>query len=157
MLLAHVFAGGEERYVAVTIAGPMACESQFGEANDVDTAVILLEHENGCLTTIDNSRQAVYGYDQRVEVFGSAGMAASENPLAHSTIVRTAQKLTQHQRRQLRRNADHRQHQRRARKLVGQPADREDGRAAAGLHDQPGAGHGAGGRLGQRGAQPHPV
>jgi hypothetical protein len=33
-----VFAGGEERYVAVTIAGPMACESQFGEAND---AVIL--------------------------------------------------------------------------------------------------------------------
>ena len=50
----------------------------------------MLEHENGCLTTIDNSRQAVYGYDQRVEVFGSAGMAASENPLAHTTIVRTA-------------------------------------------------------------------
>ena len=44
----------------------------------------MLEHENGCLTTIDNSRQAVYGYDQRVEVFGSAGMAASENPLAHT-------------------------------------------------------------------------
>ena len=41
-------------------------------------------HENGCLTAIDNSRQAVYGYDQRVEVFGSAGMAASENPLAHT-------------------------------------------------------------------------
>ena len=30
-----------------------------------------LTHENGCLTVIDNSRQAVYGYDQRVEVFGS--------------------------------------------------------------------------------------
>ena len=51
---------------------------------------VLLEHENGCFTTIDNSRQAVYGYDQRVEVFGSAGMAASENPLAHAAIVRTA-------------------------------------------------------------------
>jgi myo-inositol 2-dehydrogenase/D-chiro-inositol 1-dehydrogenase len=51
---------------------------------------VTLEHANGCLTTIDNSRQAVYGYDQRVEVFGSAGMAASENPLAHSAVVRTA-------------------------------------------------------------------
>jgi myo-inositol 2-dehydrogenase/D-chiro-inositol 1-dehydrogenase len=51
--------------------------------------VVTLVHESGCLTVIDNSRQAVYGYDQRVEVFGSAGMAASENPLAHSAIVRT--------------------------------------------------------------------
>jgi myo-inositol 2-dehydrogenase / D-chiro-inositol 1-dehydrogenase len=47
-------------------------------------------HEDGCLTAIDNSRQAVYGYDQRVEVFGSRGMAASENPLAHAAVVRTA-------------------------------------------------------------------
>ena len=51
--------------------------------------MVLLQHANGCLTTIDNSRQAVYGYDQRVEIFGSAGMAASENPLAHAAIVRT--------------------------------------------------------------------
>ena len=43
-------------------------------------------HDNGCLTVIDNSRQAVYGYDQRVEAFGSAGMAASENPLAHTGV-----------------------------------------------------------------------
>ena len=47
-------------------------------------------HESGCLTAIDNCRQAVYGFDQRVEVFGSAGMAASENPLAHTGVVRTA-------------------------------------------------------------------
>jgi myo-inositol 2-dehydrogenase / D-chiro-inositol 1-dehydrogenase len=47
-------------------------------------------HANGCLTAIDNSRRAVYGYDQRVEVFGSHGMAASENPYAHSALVRTA-------------------------------------------------------------------
>jgi myo-inositol 2-dehydrogenase/D-chiro-inositol 1-dehydrogenase len=61
----------------------------IGAAGDLDTAVIVLEHENGCLTTIDNSRQAVYGYDQRVEVFGSAGMATSGNPPAHSALVRT--------------------------------------------------------------------
>ena len=60
-------------------------------AGDVDTALVTLVHENGCLTAIDNSRQAVYGYDQRVEVFGSAGMAASENPLAHTAVVRTAE------------------------------------------------------------------
>ena len=80
----------QSEVVEVYARGSVRVNPEFGEANDVDTAVILLEHENGCLTTIDNSRQAVYGYDQRVEVFGSAGMAASENPLAHSTIVRTA-------------------------------------------------------------------
>jgi myo-inositol 2-dehydrogenase/D-chiro-inositol 1-dehydrogenase len=80
----------QSEVVEVYARGAIRISAEFGDANDVDTAVILLEHENGCLTTIDNSRQAVYGYDQRVEVFGSAGMAASENPLAHSTIVRTA-------------------------------------------------------------------
>lgn len=61
----------------------------IGEAGDVDTAVVVMRHENGCITTIDNSRQAVYGYDQRVEAFGSAGMAASENPFTHTGIRRT--------------------------------------------------------------------
>ena len=51
----------------------------------------MLVHANGCLTTIDNSRRAAYGYDQRVEVFGSAGMAASENPPAHTGVVHTAE------------------------------------------------------------------
>lgn len=47
-------------------------------------------HENGAITTIDNSRQAVYGYDQRVEAFGSKGLAASENPYTTTTVVRDA-------------------------------------------------------------------
>jgi myo-inositol 2-dehydrogenase/D-chiro-inositol 1-dehydrogenase len=63
----------------------------YEEDGDVDTAVVLLSHANGCLTTIDNSRQAVYGYDQRVEVFGARGMASSENPPAHTGVVRTAE------------------------------------------------------------------
>jgi myo-inositol 2-dehydrogenase/D-chiro-inositol 1-dehydrogenase len=76
--------------VEVYARGGVRVDPEIGAAGDVDTAVVVLEHENGCLTTIDNSRQAVYGYDQRVEVFGSAGMAASENPLAHTAVVRTA-------------------------------------------------------------------
>jgi myo-inositol 2-dehydrogenase/D-chiro-inositol 1-dehydrogenase len=75
--------------VEVYARGGVQIDPEIGDAGDVDTAVVLLEHANGCLTTIDNSRQAVYGYDQRVEVFGSAGMAASENPLAHAAIVRS--------------------------------------------------------------------
>ena len=70
--------------------GAVNVDAGFAEAGDVDTALVTLVHENGCLTAIDNSRQAVYGFDQRVEVFGSAGMAASENPLAHTAVVRTA-------------------------------------------------------------------
>lgn len=80
----------QSEVIEVYARGSVRVNPEFADAADVDTAVIVLEHSNGCLTTIDNSRQAVYGYDQRVEVFGSAGMAASENPLAHSTVVRTA-------------------------------------------------------------------
>jgi myo-inositol 2-dehydrogenase / D-chiro-inositol 1-dehydrogenase len=77
--------------VEVFARGAVRIDDGFAEAGDVDTALVTLVHENGCLTAIDNSRQAVYGYDQRVEVFGSAGMAASENPLAHTAVVRTAE------------------------------------------------------------------
>ena len=57
--------------------------------DELDTAVVTLTHADGAFTVIDNSRQAVYGYDQRVEAFGSLGVAASENPLAHTGLVRT--------------------------------------------------------------------
>jgi myo-inositol 2-dehydrogenase / D-chiro-inositol 1-dehydrogenase len=77
--------------VEVYARGTVRIDPSFADAGDVDTALVVLEHEDGCLTTIDNSRQAVYGYDQRVEVFGSGGMAASENPPRHTGIVRTAE------------------------------------------------------------------
>ena len=83
------FVTGSE-VVEVFARGAVNIDPEFGDAGDVDTALVTLVHESGCLTAIDNSRQAVYGYDQRVEVFGSGGMAASENPYAHSTVVRTA-------------------------------------------------------------------
>jgi myo-inositol 2-dehydrogenase/D-chiro-inositol 1-dehydrogenase len=61
----------------------------LAEFGDIDTAVVTLVHENGALTVIDNSRQAVYGYDQRVEAFGSLGVAASGNPHVHTGYLRT--------------------------------------------------------------------
>jgi myo-inositol 2-dehydrogenase/D-chiro-inositol 1-dehydrogenase len=84
------FVTGSE-VVEVFARGAVRIDPSFADADDVDTALITLVHEDGCLTAIDNSRQAVYGYDQRVEVFGSRGMAASENPYAHSGVVRTAE------------------------------------------------------------------
>jgi myo-inositol 2-dehydrogenase / D-chiro-inositol 1-dehydrogenase len=86
------FVTGSE-VVEVFARGAVRVDPSFADWGDVDTAVVVLEHANGCLTTIDNSRQAVYGYDQRVEVFGSAGVASSENPPAHTGAVRTADGL----------------------------------------------------------------
>lgn len=74
--------------VEVYARGAVRVDAGFAAAGDVDTAVVTLVHEGGCLTTIDNSRRAVYGYDQRVEVFGPGGMVGSENPLVHTATVR---------------------------------------------------------------------
>lgn len=51
----------------------------IGKAGDVDTAITTLFFENGAIGTILNSRQAVYGYDQRLEIFGSEGMINTDN------------------------------------------------------------------------------
>lgn len=54
-------------------------DPEIGKAGDVDTAVITLTFANGAIGVIDNSRKAVYGYDQRVEIFGSKGMCCADN------------------------------------------------------------------------------
>ena len=77
--------------VEVYARGAVRIDESFADAGDVDTALVVLVHENGCITSIDNSRQTSYGYDQRVEVFGVGGMAASENPLEHTGMSRTAE------------------------------------------------------------------
>src|SRR3954452_21862680 len=86
--MARYVTGSEVTEVYAT--GGVRVTPGLSELGDIDTAVVTLTHENGCLTVIGNSRQAVYGYDQRDEVFGSAGAAASETPLAHSTVIRNA-------------------------------------------------------------------
>ena len=76
--------------------GEVRSEPEIGEAGDLDTAVVVLRHSNHALTVIDNSRRAAYGFDQRVEAFGSAGMAASHNPLAHTgSLTRASGTKTQ--------------------------------------------------------------
>lgn len=74
------FQAGSE-VVEVYAKGAVLVDSAIGKAGDVDTALITLTFANGALGIIDNSRKAVYGYDQRVEVFGSKGAASAENDM----------------------------------------------------------------------------
>ena len=77
--MARYLIGDEVTEVYAT--GGVRVDPSIGEAGDIDTAVITLKFRNGVIGTIDNSREAVYGYDQRVEVFGSKGMVTAANPL----------------------------------------------------------------------------
>jgi myo-inositol 2-dehydrogenase/D-chiro-inositol 1-dehydrogenase len=72
-------------------AGGVMVDPKIGEAGDIDTAVITLRFANGVIGTIDNSRRAVYGYDQRVEVFGSAGMVAVSNNTPDTAVHSNAE------------------------------------------------------------------
>ena len=73
--------------VQVWAQGANLIDPAIGEAGDVDVAVAVLTHANGAITTIDISREAPYGYDQRVEVLGSLGMAVSDNVRLSSSEV----------------------------------------------------------------------
>lgn len=65
--------------VEVSAVGSCLVDPVIGEAGDLDTAMVMMRTASGKLAQIDNSRRAVYGYDQRVEAFGSKGMARAEN------------------------------------------------------------------------------
>jgi myo-inositol 2-dehydrogenase/D-chiro-inositol 1-dehydrogenase len=72
------FQAGSE-VVEVYAKGAVLVDPDIGKAGDIDTTLITLTFANGALGLIDNSRKAVYGYDQRLEVFGSKGAAVAEN------------------------------------------------------------------------------
>ncbi len=75
--------------------GAVLIDPAIGEAGDVDTAITTLKMANGALATIENSRQAVYGYDQRVEVFGSKGSAEAANETANRVTFSTTEGVRQ--------------------------------------------------------------
>jgi myo-inositol 2-dehydrogenase/D-chiro-inositol 1-dehydrogenase len=83
------YLSGSEVVEVYTAAGVLV-DPEIGEAGDVDTAVITLRFANGAIGTIDNSRKAVYGYDQRVEVFGSGGMVQAHNNTSDNDVYANA-------------------------------------------------------------------
>ncbi len=83
----------DSEVVEVFAAGGVMVDPAIAEAGDIDTAVTTLRYENGVIGTIDNSRQAVYGYDQRIEVFGSAGCASADNNYPNTAWVSDGQRV----------------------------------------------------------------
>jgi myo-inositol 2-dehydrogenase/D-chiro-inositol 1-dehydrogenase len=67
----------EDEPVEVYAVGAALVNPAIGEAGDVDTSLVTLRMSSGALCQIDSSRRTAYGYDERVEVFGSAGAAES--------------------------------------------------------------------------------
>ncbi len=87
--MARYLSGSE--VVEVYAKGAVLVDPKIGELGDIDTAVTTLTFENGAIGTIDNSRKAAYGYDQRVEVLGSKGMVTVRNDFEHSAEWSTAE------------------------------------------------------------------
>ena len=84
------YLSGSEVQEIYAAAGVMV-DPVIGQAGDVDTAVILLRFANGAIVTIDNSRKAVYGYDQRVEVVGPEGMLQAQNNTPDNDVYSNAE------------------------------------------------------------------
>jgi myo-inositol 2-dehydrogenase/D-chiro-inositol 1-dehydrogenase len=66
--------------------GNVLIEPALLEMGDIDTDIVTLRFTNGAVGVIDNSRQAVYGYDQRLEVFCTNGMASAGNESQNTTV-----------------------------------------------------------------------
>jgi myo-inositol 2-dehydrogenase/D-chiro-inositol 1-dehydrogenase len=60
----------------------------------VDTAVVTLTYADGRIAVIKNSRRAVYGYDQRVELLGSEGLLQAQNMLENTVVKSTTAGVT---------------------------------------------------------------
>jgi len=74
-------------------AGGVRIDPEIGKAGDLDTVLLLLKYEDGTLGTIDNSEKAAYGYDQRVEIFGSKGAIQISNNYPNSAVVSSSQAI----------------------------------------------------------------
>ncbi|MCV3272142.1 inositol 2-dehydrogenase [Roseobacter sinensis] len=80
---------GEEP-VTVFAVGSALVDAEIGAAGDADTAAVTLTTASGKICQISNSRRATYGYDQRIEVHGAAGMLRAANVQEHTIEVATA-------------------------------------------------------------------
>lgn len=80
--------------VSVFAAGTSIVDPEIGAAGDVDTAIVTLTYADGRIAVIKNSRRAVYGYDQRVELLGSTGLLQAQNMLENTVVKSTVDGVT---------------------------------------------------------------
>ena len=90
--MANFLMGASPKTVSAT--GSSIVDPEIGKAGDVDTAVVTLTYEDGRIAVIKNSRRAVYGYDQRVELLGSEGLLQAQNMLENTVVKSTTAGVT---------------------------------------------------------------
>jgi myo-inositol 2-dehydrogenase/D-chiro-inositol 1-dehydrogenase len=73
--------------------GAVRIDPEIEAAGDLDTAMVLLRFRGGVIGTIDNCRKAVYGYDQRAEILGSAGAITTNNVYRNEATIHTAREI----------------------------------------------------------------
>jgi myo-inositol 2-dehydrogenase / D-chiro-inositol 1-dehydrogenase len=78
---------GEEPEIITATASRLVAPALMEKLGDYDTVTVLMTTASGKQAIITNSREAAYGYDQRVEAFGSKGMAVSENRRPHQMLL----------------------------------------------------------------------
>jgi myo-inositol 2-dehydrogenase / D-chiro-inositol 1-dehydrogenase len=81
--LARFFVG---EVVEVYATGANVVADYIADLGDIDSAIVVMRGADGALCQITNSRRSVFGYDQRLEAFGSEGMLSVGNQ--HQTSVR---------------------------------------------------------------------
>ncbi len=77
----------DKKVVEIFAKGLVFVDEAVATADDIDTALTTLTFEDGTYAVIDNSRKAVYGYDQRLEIFGSGGMIQVDNNLHNRNVI----------------------------------------------------------------------
>jgi len=83
-----------EEIDSVMATGSVLVDPEIGKLGDYDSASVILTTASGRQCTISNSRRASYGYDQRIEVHGAAGMVAAMNQRPVDIEVATADGYT---------------------------------------------------------------
>jgi myo-inositol 2-dehydrogenase/D-chiro-inositol 1-dehydrogenase len=89
--MARFLIGSEVEEIYAT--GSARVDPRIEEAGDMDTAMVLLKFSSGACGVIENCRQAVYGYDQRVEVFGSKGSILADNNYPNSALIQAKEMI----------------------------------------------------------------
>lgn len=84
----------DEAPISITAVGTSVIDPAIRAAGDVDTAVVTLVYASGQIAVIKNSRRAVYGYDQRIELLGSEGLLQAQNMLENTVVKSTATGVT---------------------------------------------------------------
>lgn len=84
--LARFLANGSE-VVEMYATGSTLINKELSTTGKVDTSSVILKFDSGAMALIDNCWQCSYGYDQRVEVFGSKGAVMVDNDTPSTAVL----------------------------------------------------------------------